>query len=202
MPRDKLLIATHNAGKAAEIKRILERTHVNLVTLSDLCDSNEVDETGSTFAANSELKSSIYARRWQMPTLADDSGLSIDHLHGRPGVMSARYAGANSTDEDRIQKVLSEMRGAEADQRSARFICALSLADENGKIVKTVEGKCDGVITTSARGSRGFGYDPIFQPVGFGKTFAELGPEVKNEISHRADAILKMIPFLRGFFEI
>jgi XTP/dITP diphosphohydrolase len=94
------------------------------------------------------------------------------------------------------------MKSAKDEMRSARFICAISLATENGEIVSTVEGQSEGAITNSARGSGGFGYDPIFQPVGFDKTFAELAPEIKNSISHRADAISKMIPFLRGFFEI
>jgi XTP/dITP diphosphohydrolase len=202
MARDTLLIATHNAGKAAEIGRIIGLSGLSLITLRDLNDADEIEETGTTFRANSEIKSTGYAKRWRIPTLADDSGLSIDHLGGRPGVLSARYAGPSAADADRIEKVLSEMKSAKDEMRSARFICAISLATENGEIVSTVEGQSEGAITNSARGSGGFGYDPIFQPVGFDKTFAELAPEIKNSISHRADAISKMIPFLRGFFEI
>lgn len=202
MPRNNLLIATHNPGKAVEIQRIIGLGGLSLLTLSDHGDADEIEETGITFSANSQLKAAGYALRWHMSTLADDSGLMIDYLDGRPGVLSARYAGASATDEARIQKVLAEMSGARNEERCARFICAISLADENGEIVSTVEGKCEGVITTSPRGELGFGYDPIFQPLGFDKTFAELAPEIKNSISHRADAISKMIPFLRGFFEI
>ena len=195
-----LLIATNNRGKLAELREIVGELPIQLLTLADLGIDQEIDETGSTFQANAAIKATGYAGLAAMPTLADDSGLAIDFLDGRPGVYSARYAGATASDNDRVTKVLAEMTGATT--RSARFVSVAALADATGKIVASVEGICKGTIVEAPRGSGGFGYDPIFLPSGFDKTFAELDPEIKNRISHRGKALLKMRPFLRGFYDI
>jgi XTP/dITP diphosphohydrolase len=163
---------------------------------------HEIPETGDTFADNANLKAAGYAAIAKLPTVADDSGLIVDHLDGRPGVLSARYAGENATDADRVRKVLEEMRGTSPMERSARFASAISLANARGDIVACVEGVCEGTLVDSPRGKNGFGYDPIFVPTGYDKTFGELGSEDKDRISHRANAIAKIIPFLQGFFGI
>ena len=197
-----LLIATHNRGKLAEFQRLLATADVELVCLADVGIGLEIEESGLTFEANAKLKASGYAIVAEMFTLADDSGLVVDHLNGRPGVLSARYAGADATDQQRIEKLLCELKGTHGSERSARFECAISLAGPDGSIAATVSGQCTGSITNEPRGDQGFGYDPVFQPTGFSETFGELGPETKDRISHRADAAVKIIPFLRGFFDI
>jgi XTP/dITP diphosphohydrolase len=199
---EDLLIATNNRGKLKELEDMIAGLPVRLRTLSDVGISDEIDETGDTFADNANLKAAGYAKLSGLPTLADDSGLEIDHLNGRPGVMSARYAGDGASDQDRIIKVLEEMRSADENERTARFQCAISLANTNGDIVACVEGICEGRITNVPRGGRGFGYDPIFVPDGYAETFAELDAKTKNRISHRGLAIAKIIPFLQGFVEI
>ena len=198
----RLLLATHNRGKVAEFTRILSLDGIEIIGLADLRIDDEIEETGDTFHENASLKASGFAQLSGIPTLADDSGLVIDFLNGRPGVLSARYAGEGASDIERMEKVLSEMSDAASEQRSARFVCALSVSDNNGKIVTEVEGRCEGMIVRAPRGVNGFGYDPIFQPVGFDKTFGELGAKIKDGISHRSNAIAKIIPFLRGFFNI
>ena len=202
MVNRRLLVATHNQGKVVEFRRMLSLDGVEIVGLADLGIDDEIAETGATFRENALLKASGFARLAQIPTLADDSGLVVDHLNGRPGVLSARYAGEDASDVDRIEKVLSEMNDAANDRRSARFVCALSIADEDGNVVEEVEGVCDGMIASAPRGSNGFGYDPIFQPLGFDQTFGELDSSIKDSISHRSNAIAKIIPFLQGFFNI
>jgi XTP/dITP diphosphohydrolase len=198
----RLLVATHNQGKVAEFRRMLTLDGVEIVGLADLGIGEEIAETGHTFRENASLKASGFARLAGIPTLADDSGLSIDYLNGWPGVLSARYAGDGASDIERMEKVLSEMSNAANAQRSARFICVLSISDADGEIVAEVEGVCEGIIVREPRGANGFGYDPIFQPIGFDKTFGELGSDIKDSISHRANAISKIIPFLQGFFNI
>lgn len=196
----ELLIATNNAGKLKEYRAIIACLPLTLLTLADVGITVDVPEIGTTFEENAVIKATEYARLTNLPTLADDSGLVIDHLGGRPGICSARYAGEDATDRDRIGKVLAEM--IDADDREARFVCVAALADGSGAVIASVNGICEGVLTTEPRGSSGFGYDPIFLPAGFDKTFAELDPEAKNRISHRANAALKIIPYLQGFFDI
>jgi XTP/dITP diphosphohydrolase len=198
---EKLLIATNNRGKLMELGRMIASLEVELVTLGDIGVSEIIEETADTFLGNANLKAAGYAKIGKLPTLADDSGLSVDYLGGRPGVLSARYAGENRQDADRVQKVLEEMRRASPSERSAHFTCAISLANAGGDVVASVEGICEGTIADGPRGEMGFGYDPIFFPSGYHKTFAELDAEAKDRISHRANAIVKIIPFLQGFFE-
>ncbi|HYJ90241.1 MAG TPA: XTP/dITP diphosphatase [Pyrinomonadaceae bacterium] len=197
-----LLIATNNRGKMAEFGRLLDELPFDLHDLSSIGITDEIEETGETFAKNAAIKASGYAKMSGALTLADDSGLVIDYLKGEPGVRSARYAGEGASDGDRIEKVLSQMRDVETDRRTARFVCVVALADTNGKVVHSTEGVCEGRIAFEPKGKNGFGYDPIFMPSGFDQTFAELTSAVKNEISHRALAVKKMIPYLQGFFHI
>ena len=198
----RLLIATHNQGKLEEFRRLLGLSAIDLVSLSDLGIHTEVEEKGETFGEIAAAKASGYALISRLPAIADDSGLAIDALDGRPGIRSARYAGEGADDRERIDKVLKELREVGLSRRSARFICALSLSDGQGESVSTVIGACEGEITLEPRGENGFGYDPIFQPDGFEETFGELDSNIKDRISHRALAAAKIIPFLQGFFDI
>lgn len=195
-----VLLATGNRGKITELRKLLGAAPVTLIGLSDLpADIAEVAETGSTFAENAALKAAGYARQSGLPALADDSGLVVDALNGEPGVLSARYGGADLTFEDKMALVLRRMESAESKERSARFICAIALARADGSIVENVLGTCEGTIASSPRGNGGFGYDPIFIPEGFDQTFGELGDAVKVSISHRALAAAKIMRYLLAF---
>ncbi len=182
-----LLLATSNPHKLEEFRAIFADLPLRLFSFNDLQLDIEVEETGTTFAENAELKASAYAQASGMLTLADDSGLEIDALRGAPGVQSARYLGRETTYEERFHSILQQMKGLPMDQRTARFRCAIALAKPSGN-TRSVEGVIEGVIADSPRGKNGFGYDPIFYLPELGKTFAELAPEHKNRISHRARA--------------
>jgi len=195
-----LLVATHNRGKLRELQQLLAGLPFCLVSLNDFPAIPTVEETGTTFAENASLKASGYGRQAGVLTLADDSGLEVFALGNRPGVHSARYAGGAATDYERVQKLLRAMTFHE--DRSARFRCSVAIGDECGRILNVSAGVCEGRIISAPKGSGGFGYDPIFVPNGYDKTFGELSVEIKNNISHRADAMVKIIPFLQGFFEI
>ena len=197
---NELLVATNNPGKLAEFGRLFAGLPTILRDLSHYKIRDEAEETGDTFYENAAIKAAFYARLSGSPSLADDSGLVVDRLNGGPGVRSARYGGEGASDHDRIQKLLTEM--GDAQDRAARFVCVCALADSSGTIVHTTEGICEGSIVLSPRVTNGFGYDPIFEPRGFDQTFGELTPDIKQSISHRALAVKKMIPFLRGFFKI
>ncbi len=149
----------------------------------------DVEETGSTFAANARLKAEAGALAFGGPCLADDSGLCVDALDGAPGVYSARYA--PGTDADRTAKLLDALKGLPRERRTAHFACAIALAYPDGRVIE-VEGRCEGLITEAPRGEAGFGYDPVFENVEHGQTFAELGAEIKNGLSHRAQAVAKL----------
>lgn len=195
----ELLIATNNSGKIIELKDLLGDLPVRLHGLNEFPEIAEVEETGATFAENAALKAGIYAAQTGLWSLADDSGLEVAALGGAPGVFSARYGGENSTDDERVNKLLGELEQFENGERSARFVCAMTLADESGAIKYQTEGICTGKIAPAARGKRGFGYDPIFIPSGFQQTFGELSGEIKRKISHRALAIGKIIDYLLAF---
>jgi XTP/dITP diphosphohydrolase len=186
----KLLIATHNPGKLREYEALLvDLPGTELTSPQREGLAVEVEETGKTFAENATLKAQIYARASGLLTLADDSGLEVDALDGAPGVRSARYAGANRGDRDRYQKLLAVLCDVPPGQRSARFRCVVALASPGGK-VHTAEGVVEGEIGFQPRGEHGFGYDPVFHVDGLeGLTMAELDPELKNRISHRARAV-------------
>lgn len=198
----ELLVATSNSGKIRELRSLLAGLPLNVLSLSDAGITEVLEESGATFEENAVAKAVFYARSANLPAIADDSGLVIDHLNGAPGVRSARWAGESANDEQRIAKVLDLMRGVDGRNRSARFVCAAAFAEPAGQIVSTVEGICEGTIANRPRGRYGFGYDPIFFPDGYALTFGELPPGTKHLISHRARAVAKIIPFLQGFFDI
>ena len=182
-----LLLATSNLHKLKEFRAIFSDLPLRLLSLRDLQLAIDVEETGTTYAENAELKARAYAQVSNMSTLADDSGLEIDALGGAPGVQSARYLGSETSYEERFRVILELLKGLSLDQRSARFRCVIALVEPLGNI-RMVEGVVEGVIAEGPRGTNGFGYDPIFSLPELGKTFAELEPEHKNRISHRARA--------------
>jgi XTP/dITP diphosphohydrolase len=197
IPRE-VVIATRNPGKFREIRAILSPLHLKLLSLKDFPDLAEVEEDGATFAENAGKKARAIARLTGRLAIADDSGLMVEALGGQPGLFSARFAGENATDQERCQKLLDEMAGIPEGKRQATFVCALAVAFPGGKL-QVVEGECRGWITFAPRGKHGFGYDPIFFVPEFGKTMAELEPEVKNRISHRAQALEKLRLILPEF---
>jgi XTP/dITP diphosphohydrolase len=180
-----LLLATSNLHKLEEFRAILYDIPFRLLSLRDLQLDIDVEETGTTFAENAEIKACTYARLSNIFTLADDSGLEIDMLDGAPGVRSARYLGSGISYDERFRVILEHLKGLPVNQRTARFRCVIALTEPLGDI-RMAEGVVEGVIADRPRGTNGFGYDPIFYIPELGKTFAELAPEYKNRISHRA----------------
>lgn len=190
----KLVVATNNQGKVKELKKLLEPLGFEPVSLKDEGIEIEVVEDGETFAENARLKAEAVYDIVHCPVIADDSGLEIDFLDGAPGIYSARYAGENATDKERMEKVLSELEGTDESLRTARFVCALyCILDDETEY--SVIGTCDGVIGTEPVGENGFGYDPIFV-LPDGRTMAELDASEKNEISHRANALRRLAEVL------
>jgi XTP/dITP diphosphohydrolase len=197
----QLIVATRNAHKTREIEQIFgSRSAVRDLTAHP--EISEITESGTSFEENAKLKAIAVSTRLPGLVIADDSGLEVDALGGAPGIHSARYAGANASDTERIAKLLRRVANAatKSDQRRARFRCVLAVA-RDGHVLATFEGVVDGKIAERPRGSHGFGYDPVFIPDGFEETFAELPEEVKNNISHRAEAVRKLqaeLPTLFG----
>jgi XTP/dITP diphosphohydrolase len=184
----QLLLATRNAHKTREFAEILGPDFV-ISDLSTEADAPGVEETGSTFAENAILKAVAISKWSGGLVVADDSGLEVDLLTGAPGVYSARYAGRRATDEENIARLLSQLRACQVQSViTARFRCMLALA-RGGEVLETFAGAVEGTIVDPPRGDRGFGYDPVFQPIGLAETFGELPPEEKNRLSHRAQAI-------------
>lgn len=188
---EEVIIATKNPGKAKEFEMMFSRRGFVVRTLLDYPEIPEIEETGSTFEENAILKAETVACRLNKMVISDDSGLIVDALDGRPGIYSARYAGAEKSDRANTDKVLQELADVPADKRTARFYCALAVAVP-GQNTKTVSGVCEGRILTERRGTNGFGYDPIFYLEDKGLTMAELPSEKKNKISHRAAALRKL----------
>ncbi len=184
-----LVIATRNKGKTSEIRSLLKDFPIEIKNLNDFGPIPEVEEDGDTFDDNAYKKASFAARVLGFPALADDSGLVVAALDGRPGVHSARYGGADATDEDRCEKLLSEMKGLA--NRQAAFECVISIAVPAGPAL-TYEGRCEGLITEAPEGRNGFGYDPVFYYPPLGKTFAQLSGEEKNRVSHRGKALMEV----------
>ena len=193
--RRRLLIATGSQHKLDELSALLDLPNTDLVSLAYLEIADDVDETGSTFEDNARLKARHYAAVSGLPTLADDSGIEVDALGGRPGVKTRRYAGADATDEKNTRKLLLEMAGFYGpDERTARYQCVLVLV-EDGVIAETTRGVFEGRVAFTPRGNGGFGYDPIFEPLTEepgGRTVGQLTPEEKNRVSHRALAARAM----------
>ncbi|MGQ3685141.1 MAG: XTP/dITP diphosphatase [Candidatus Loosdrechtia sp.] len=197
-----ILIATQNQDKKKEILDILK--DISGILFRDFEDFPFIPlvvEDGNSFQENAIKKATLVAKACNTWALADDSGLEIDALGGRPGVLSSRYAGPNATDEENRQKVLSELKDVPREKRTARFICSVALASPN-QLLFVVEGRCDGFIADEPRGNKGFGYDPIFYVTQYNQTFGELHPSIKNTISHRACALRllkeRIIPLIKN----
>ncbi len=192
----KLLVATHNQGKLAEYRTLLVAWPLEFVSLSDVGIEHDVEETGETFEANAQLKAEQYGAMTGLLTLADDSGLAVDALDGRPGVYSARYGTPDLDDAGRRHLLLKELEGVPREQRTAHFICVIALHDPrqpDKKVTHFVAGQCDGHITTQDHDAgQGFGYDAIFQPDDQTQTFGELPQDIKHALSHRGRAAAKL----------
>jgi XTP/dITP diphosphohydrolase len=198
---NQLLIATGNRGKIVEFQSLLASLPLRLRNLAEFPKIREIEETGTTFSDNAVLKARGYAEQTGLLTLADDSGLEVDALDGAPGVFSARYAGEGATDSQRIERLLEELSQCTGQERHARFVCVIAIADAQGQIAHLSTGRCEGRILHAPRGTGGFGYDPVFVPQGFSQTFGELSPEIKQRISHRALAMQAARSFLVNRFQ-
>jgi XTP/dITP diphosphohydrolase len=197
----KLLIATTNKAKAEELLQIMSAPGLECLSLAaaEMPRSEEVEETGASFAENALLKARHYAALTKLVTVADDSGLEVEALGGKPGIRSARYAGPQATDADRIAKLLAELNETPDDRRQARFVCAAAVVWSGHE--RVFIGDVRGRILRAARGSSGFGYDPIFYYEPLGRTFGEMTREEKSEVSHRAKAFRQLGEWLRGLPE-
>lgn len=194
MPKmEKLVFATNNRHKLEEVSAMTGST-VKIVSLAEIGCHDDIPETAGTFQGNALQKAAYVYEHFGLPCFADDSGLEVDCLEGIPGVLSARYAGEHGNSEANIAKLLDAMKGSENRKADFKTVVALILPD--GK-TEFFEGRVDGVITMGKRGEGGFGYDPIFIPDGYDKTFAELGENIKNKISHRAKAIAALCEYLK-----
>jgi XTP/dITP diphosphohydrolase len=194
-----LLVATTNRGKIKEIKALLQKRHVDVVGLKEVSAvaGLDVEETGTTFAENAALKAQTYGRLSGLITLADDSGLLVDALDGRPGVFSKRYS---DSDNDRISKILEELKNISQDNRTAHFECHMAMYDPSADKMYQAQGKVDGSITDKPIGNNGFGFDPVFFCPALGKTFAEASQEEKNSVSHRGQALAGVVEIIRKHF--
>lgn len=195
MTLSEVVFASHNAGKIKEIKELLQPFGINVKSALDM-KLPDVEETGSTFAENSLLKSQTIAELTGLPCIADDSGLCVDALNGAPGVYSARYAPNRDFDKG-MEKLLAEMAQSPNKSRKAHFSCVISLAFPNGGY-ELFEGRVDGHIATEKQGNGGFGYDPLFIPDGFAKSFAQMSKDEKNQVSHRGRAVEKLKAYLKN----
>lgn len=188
----EIVIATRNQGKISEFRSLFKQERINLLSLSDLTvEINEIEETGDTFYENAKIKAETVANIINQPVIADDSGLVVDSLDGRPGVYSARYAGEPTDDVKNYEKILHEMELVDKINRTARFVAVLALARPNKETIYFA-GSCEGEITYEPQGDFGFGYDPIFMPKGYDRTMAQLTEQEKNKISHRYVALQKL----------
>ncbi|MFA5628799.1 MAG: XTP/dITP diphosphatase [Dehalococcoidales bacterium] len=197
-----LLIATNNRGKLAEFKLIFAGLPCSIISPLDINLELEVIENGATFEENAALKSLSFAKASGLLTLADDSGLEVEALRGEPGVMSARYAGENASDSDRVKYLLGKMEKIPQNQRQARFRSVIAITTPGDLQTELSKGECCGEITFEPRGENGFGYDPIFFLPQFGKTMAEISKDLKNEISHRGMAARNAVPILKKLLQI
>lgn len=184
----KLIFATHNQHKVEELKKLLP-SNISILSLTDINCYEEIEETGTTLEENAKLKANFIKYKYGLDCFADDSGLEVDALGGSPGVYSARYAGDEKNNEDNIKKIWKELRDKDSTKAQFRTVIAASF----GSKISIYEGKVIGNLIFEKRGNHGFGYDPIFIPEGYTKTFAELGDAVKNKISHRALATQKFL---------
>ena len=191
-----IVAATANAHKVDEYRKLLEGQNVELKSLLDYPGFPGVEENGRSFIENAGIKALAACKYCDVPAFADDSGLEVEALDGRPGIYSARYA---PTDKERIARLLDEMKGQT--NRRARFVCAIAIAI-NGEVIESFEGEIKGTIVDAPRGESGFGYDPVFQPDGYDQTFGEMAPELKNRISHRANAFKLAMEFVEDVMSV
>jgi XTP/dITP diphosphohydrolase len=191
----EIVLATRNRKKVEEITRITEGMDISVLTIDDFPECPEVEEDGMTFEENAVKKALTVARRTGKPALADDSGLEVYALKGAPGTLSARYAGKDANDARNVEKLLHEMQSV--GNRGARFVCCIAFAMPDGE-VNVFYGYAEGSIGTKPEGVRGFGYDPVFYPAGFERTFAEISDKEKDFLSHRGKALREFQGFLRG----
>jgi XTP/dITP diphosphohydrolase len=192
-----VVLASSNVGKLREMGALLRPLGFELITQSSL-GIHSPPETGTTFIENALIKARHAARKAKLPAISDDSGIEVDALGGRPGVYSARFAGENASDHENLQKLLAELHGVHAEFRQARYHCVIVFVrDANDRDPVVAHGKWEGLVTLEPRGAEGFGYDPIFLPAGLHSTAAQLAPEQKNQISHRAQALLALVAELR-----
>lgn len=193
----RILVATHNSGKVAELADMLQGLSVEWISLNQAGVKTDVAETGQSFAENAIIKAKAYATLTGLLTLADDSGLEVDALDGRPGVHTARYGGPDLTPQQRYRKLLAELEGIDWPGRSARFRCVVALARPE-ELIGTASGTCEGIIAYEPAGEGGFGYDPVFFLPDFGLTMAQLSPAEKHQISHRGRAVAAITPLLEA----
>jgi len=194
-PLARIEVATSNPGKLREYRELAGGQPIQLESVAGIEAVDPFDETANTFAENSAGKALYYSRFTQEPVIADDSGLVVPALGGAPGVHSARYAGPNASDEDRVSKLLAEMRGKTGNERRARFVCILTLA-QAGRAIAVFSDTVEGVLADRPSGTDGFGYDPIFYFEKLGKTYAQISQKEKNEYSHRGRAFRNLLKFL------
>ena len=192
----KLLLATTNPGKIREYRSLLGDLGYQIVTLAAQGINEVASELGKSYEQNAQLKAATYARFTRLITVADDSGLEVDALDGEPGIHSARFAGKDATDADRMRTLLAKLADIPWEKRGAHFRCVIAIVRPEGQS-ELCDGECHGTIAFEARGENGFGYDPIFLPDGKEQTFAEMDLSEKNTISHRARATMKLVEFLR-----
>ncbi|RQD77111.1 MAG: XTP/dITP diphosphatase [Candidatus Syntrophonatronum acetioxidans] len=195
-----LVIATHNKGKVKEFREMLEDCPVEVKSLLDYPQCPEVVEDGNSFEENAIKKAETIKEYTGEMVLADDSGLEVDYLEGKPGIYSARFAGEGAGDEENNNKLLNLLQGVPPEDRGAQFTCVIAISSPERETV-TVKGICRGIITDAPRGEMGFGYDPLFLVPAYGKTFSELEPEIKNRISHRGKAMEKAARILREILQ-
>ena len=189
----KIIFASKNEGKIREVKSILNDLNLKIVSLSDIDFMGDIIESGSSFEENAEIKAREIYKKYKLPVIADDSGLVVEKLNGEPGIFSARYSGDNSTD-DINNKLLIEKLSSLPEPHNAKFVCAAVFFD--GNEFQTSVGEVIGKIINEPRGDKGFGYDPLFVPDGFKETMGELGDDIKNKISHRYHAFIKLKNFI------
>ncbi|MCW1929245.1 XTP/dITP diphosphatase [Bhargavaea beijingensis] len=185
---NEVIIATKNRGKAKDFEALLSPYGIKVLTLFDVAPDLEIEETGTTFRENAALKAETVSKRLGKMVIADDSGLAVDALDGKPGVYSARYSGEGATDERNIEKLLADLSGVPDEERTARFVCVLAIAAP-GAETQFFEGTCEGRILRTPAGENGFGYDPVFYVPREERTMAQLTPEEKAVVSHRGEAI-------------
>ncbi|HMK35787.1 MAG TPA: XTP/dITP diphosphatase [Desulfomonilaceae bacterium] len=194
---EKIIMATANRGKVAEIRDLVKALPVEFLCLADLPDYPHVVEDGATFEENALIKARALTAATSLVSIADDSGLCVDALDGRPGVLSARYGGQNTSDLDKCRLILEELHDVPDASRTARFVCAIALVAPDGE-EHVFRGVCEGRITRELRGTGGFGYDPVFFYDEAGCTFAEMDRESKNRVSHRGQALKRLFEFLNA----